>query len=180
MGQGNSKQCALFLRVRGEDISSMDKQESWSKVLWVCTIQVSRCLQFFNGMMREKLLDGRRALIEARNENRKKDKTIEELKKTIAELRKAKIYQAWTNKNPGRRFYGSVLYKCRGACNFFQWYDEGEAFGWQKRALIEARNENRKKDKTIEELKKTIAELRSELVKNEELEEDIINSFLKL
>ncbi|KAL0741825.1 hypothetical protein Bca4012_083338 [Brassica carinata] len=92
----------------------------------------------------------------------------------------AKIYQAWTNKNPGRRFYGSVLYKCRGACNFFQWYDEGEAFGWQKRALIEARNENRKKDKTIEELKKTIAELRSELVKNEELEEDIINSFLKL
>ncbi|KAL0889005.1 hypothetical protein Bca101_012988 [Brassica carinata] len=92
----------------------------------------------------------------------------------------AKISQAWTEKNPGRRFYGCERYKRRGACDFFQWYDEGEAFGWQKKALIEARNEIRKKDKTIEELKKTIAELRSELVKNEELEEDIINNFLKL
>lgn len=113
----------------------------------------------------------------------------------------AKIRQAWTDKNPGRRFYGCELYPVKrlflctcwirvflciisflsqSGCKFFQWYDEGDAFGWQKQALIEARNEIRKKDKTIEELNKTIAGLRSELVKNEELEEDIINSFLKL
>ena len=63
---------------------------------------------------------------------------------------------------------------------FFQWFDEEEAFGWQKEALIEARNQIRKKDKIIAELKVTISELRSDSVKKEEAEEHIINSFLKL
>ncbi|KAF3519541.1 hypothetical protein DY000_02062593 [Brassica cretica] len=67
-----------------------------------------------------------------------------------------------------------------GDCGFFQWLDEGEAFGWQKKALIEARNEIRQKDKTIMGLKKTISMLQSELAKNAEVEEDIINAFLKL
>ncbi|WZZ41847.1 hypothetical protein YC2023_038106 [Brassica napus] len=85
----------------------------------------------------------------------------------------AKISQAWIDKNPGRRFYGCD-------CGFFQWFDEGEDFGWQKKALIEARNEIRQKDKTIMGLKKTISMLQSELAKNAEVEEDIINAFLKL
>ncbi|KAF2585176.1 hypothetical protein F2Q70_00035186 [Brassica cretica] len=82
----------------------------------------------------------------------------------------AKISQAWTDKNPGRRFYG---------CERYNWFDEEEAFGWQKEALIEVRNQIRKKDKIIAELKVTISELRSDLVKKEEAEKDIINSFLK-
>nr|VDD08992.1 unnamed protein product [Brassica oleracea] len=85
----------------------------------------------------------------------------------------AKIAQAWTDKNPGRRFYG-----CE--CKKFQWFDEGEAFGWQKKALIEARNEIREKNKIITELMKAISKLRSDLVKKEEAKEDIINAFLKL
>ncbi|KAL0681513.1 hypothetical protein Bca4012_048360 [Brassica carinata] len=92
----------------------------------------------------------------------------------------AKISQAWTDKNPGRRFYGGEKIKSGGDCGFFQWFDEGEAFGWQKKALIEAINEIRQKDKTIMGLKKTISMLQSELAKNAEVEEDIINAFLKL
>ena len=53
-------------------------------------------------------------------------------------------------------------------------------FGWQKKALIEARNEIWEKNKIIAQLKKTIAELSSDLVKKEEIEEDIINRFLKM
>ncbi|KAF2611921.1 hypothetical protein F2Q70_00012970 [Brassica cretica] len=58
--------------------------------------------------------------------------------------------------------------------------NHGEAFGWQKKALIEARNEIHQKDKTIMGLKKTISKLQSDLAKNAEVEEDIINAFLKL
>ncbi|WZZ51532.1 hypothetical protein YC2023_051639 [Brassica napus] len=71
----------------------------------------------------------------------------------------AKIAQAWTDKNPGRRFYGCERYK---------------------KALIEARNEIREKNKIITELMKAISKLRSDLVKKEEAKEDIINAFLKL
>ncbi|RID56187.1 hypothetical protein BRARA_G03403 [Brassica rapa] len=92
----------------------------------------------------------------------------------------AKISQAWTEKNPGRRFYGCEKYKSGSDCKFFKWFDEEEAFGWQKKALIEARNEIREKHKTIMELRKIISKLQSELVKKEEAEEDIINAFLKL
>ncbi|KAG2314365.1 hypothetical protein Bca52824_017487 [Brassica carinata] len=63
-------------------------------------------------------------------------------------------------------------------CGFFQWIDEGEPFGWQKQALIEARNEIWQKKKTIMELKKIISQLQSG--KNADLEEHIINEFLKL
>lgn len=63
---------------------------------------------------------------------------------------------------------------------FFNGMTMKKLFDGRIKALIEARNKIRKKDKTIAELKKTITELRSELVKNEDTEEDIINSFLKL
>ncbi|KAG2312950.1 hypothetical protein Bca52824_024507 [Brassica carinata] len=88
--------------------------------------------------------------------------------------------KAWTDKNPGRRFYGCERWKTPLDCEFFQWIDEGEPFGWQKQALIEARNEIWQKDKTIMELKKIISKLQSDWVKNAEFEEDIINGFLKL
>ncbi|XP_048613125.1 uncharacterized protein LOC125587049 [Brassica napus] len=101
--------------------------------------------------------------------NRRRDKAIAGSVLCFCGL-PAKISQAWTDKNPGRRFYGCERYK----------FDEEEAFGWQKEALIEARNQIRKKDKIIAELKVTISELQSDLVKKEEAEEDIINSFLKL
>ncbi|KAG2312663.1 hypothetical protein Bca52824_024220 [Brassica carinata] len=83
-------------------------------------------------------------------------------------------------KNPGRRFYGRERWKTPLDCGFFQWIDEGELFGWQKQALIEARNEIWQKNKTIMELKKIISKLQSDLGKNSDLEEDIINGFLKL
>ncbi|WZY77368.1 hypothetical protein YC2023_023752 [Brassica napus] len=92
----------------------------------------------------------------------------------------------WSNKGKGKANESNVLCYCGlvaksgGECGFFQWFDEGEAFGWQKKALIEARNEIRQKDKTIMGLKKTISMLQSELAKNAEVEEDIINAFLKL
>ncbi|XP_050215892.1 uncharacterized protein LOC126666995 [Mercurialis annua] len=35
----------------------------------------------------------------------------------------APLYTSWTEKNPGRRFYGCVNYK-NGGCNFFEWHDK--------------------------------------------------------
>ncbi|KAL0731456.1 hypothetical protein Bca4012_027550 [Brassica carinata] len=78
------------------------------------------------------------------------------------------------------QYAGCKCYKTPLDCEFFQWIDEGEPFGWQKQALIEARNEIWQKDKTIMELKKIISKLQSDWVKNAEFEEDIINGFLKL
>ncbi|KAL0785916.1 hypothetical protein Bca101_002162 [Brassica carinata] len=68
----------------------------------------------------------------------------------------ATIYQAWTEKNPGRRFYDGTL--------------------WQKRALLEARDEIREQSLVIEQLKETIAELRSNLEKKEN-EDEIVRKF---
>ncbi|KAF3598805.1 hypothetical protein F2Q69_00034489 [Brassica cretica] len=59
-----------------------------------------------------------------------------------------------TCKNPGRRFYGCERIKRGGECKIFQWFDEEKTFGWQKKALIEARNKIREKNKTIAQLKK--------------------------
>ncbi|KAL0713488.1 hypothetical protein Bca4012_020466 [Brassica carinata] len=87
----------------------------------------------------------------------------------------AKNAKAWTDKIRVEGSTGTPL-----DCGFFQWIDEGEPFGWQKQALIEARNEIWEKNKTIMELKKIISKLQSDLGKNADLEEDIINGFLKL
>ncbi|KAL0696435.1 hypothetical protein Bca4012_063615 [Brassica carinata] len=92
----------------------------------------------------------------------------------------AKKAQTWTDENPFRRFYGCERYKTPLDCDFFQWIDEGRPFGWQKRALLEARHKIWQKDQTIMELKKTIAKFQSDWAENAEFEEDIINGFLKL
>lgn len=46
--------------------------------------------------------------------------------------------------------------------------------------MIEVRDDIRVKNKTIEELKKVVSKLCSELVEKEVVEQSIINSFLKL
>ncbi|KAG5384175.1 hypothetical protein IGI04_035645 [Brassica rapa subsp. trilocularis] len=81
----------------------------------------------------------------------------------------AKIFTAWTNKNPGRKFFGCELYKEMGNehCKFFEWFDEGEVTGWPKRALIEARDEIREKRRVINELRNRNLELSMELEKKE-------------
>ncbi|CAH8377478.1 unnamed protein product [Eruca vesicaria subsp. sativa] len=74
----------------------------------------------------------------------------------------AAISQAWTDKNPGRRFYGCPRFKRGNECKYFSWFDEEEGTKWQKKALIEARDEIREKNRVIEELKKTILEMRND------------------
>ncbi|KAG2299073.1 hypothetical protein Bca52824_035545 [Brassica carinata] len=64
----------------------------------------------------------------------------------------ANITQAWTDKNPGRRFYGCPRYKELNGCKFFSWFDEEDV-----------RDEIREETRVIEQLKETIAELRSNL-----------------
>ncbi|XP_048593380.1 uncharacterized protein LOC125576902 [Brassica napus] len=92
----------------------------------------------------------------------------------------AKKCKSWTDKNPGRRFYGCERWKSPLDCGFFQWIDEEEPFGWQKQALIKARDEISEQKRTIMELKKTISHLQSDLGKNAEIEEEIINGFLNM
>ncbi|KAG2304598.1 hypothetical protein Bca52824_033249 [Brassica carinata] len=88
----------------------------------------------------------------------------------------ATIYQAWTEKNPGRRFYGCPRFKEPNGCNFFSWYDKEDGTLWQKRALLEARDEIREQSLVIEQLKETIAELGSNLEKKEN-EDEIVRKF---
>ncbi|KAF8117959.1 hypothetical protein N665_0007s0008 [Sinapis alba] len=45
----------------------------------------------------------------------------------------ATISQAWTDKNPGRRFYGCPRYKLGDECKYFAWFDEEEGTTWQKK-----------------------------------------------
>ncbi|CAH8392529.1 unnamed protein product [Eruca vesicaria subsp. sativa] len=66
----------------------------------------------------------------------------------------AAISQAWTDKNPGRRFYGCPRFKRGNECK--------GRHKMAKKALIEARDEIREKNRVIEELKKTILEMRND------------------
>ncbi|KAH0858485.1 hypothetical protein HID58_086746 [Brassica napus] len=61
----------------------------------------------------------------------------------------AAITQAWTDKNPGRRFYGCQRFKEKNGCKFFAWFDEEGGTLWKKRALIEAWDEIREKSRVI-------------------------------
>ncbi|CAH8313047.1 unnamed protein product [Eruca vesicaria subsp. sativa] len=94
----------------------------------------------------------------------------------------AMITQAGTDKNPGRRFYGCPRYKLGNECKYFCWFDEEEGTKWQKRALIEARDEIREKNRVIEQLKKTISQLRQRVTVNEKtkLFGSLKNSMFKL
>ncbi|KAL0853658.1 hypothetical protein Bca101_058810 [Brassica carinata] len=68
-------------------------------------------------------------------------------------------------------------------CKYFSWFDEEEGTSWQKRALIEARDEIREKSRVIEQLNKIIAEMRSDLEKKQmvtlgdENEDEIVKKF---
>lgn len=65
------------------------------------------------------------------------------------------IVKAWTDVNPGRRFY-----RCRctfgKGCTFFEWYDIEKPHGWQHQALLEARDEIREQKVENERLKKLL------------------------
>ncbi|CAH8353450.1 unnamed protein product [Eruca vesicaria subsp. sativa] len=86
------------------------------------------------------------------------------------------IRQGWTDKNPGRRFYGCPRFKEKNGCNFFAWFDEEDGTLWQTRALIEARDEIPEKTEKIEQLEDTIADLRTNLEKLQN-EEEIVKKF---
>lgn len=51
----------------------------------------------------------------------------------------ALVRQSWTDANPGRRFY-----RCgagwKNVCNYFRWRNLEKPHGWQKIALLEARD----------------------------------------
>ncbi|KAF3587090.1 hypothetical protein F2Q69_00027452 [Brassica cretica] len=95
----------------------------------------------------------------------------------------AAITQAWTDKNSGRRFYGCPRYKLGDECKYFSWFDEEEGTKWQRRALIKASDEIRERNMVIEQLKKTISQMRSDLEKkqmvtvNEENEDETVRKF---
>ncbi|CAF2154882.1 unnamed protein product [Brassica napus] len=74
----------------------------------------------------------------------------------------ASFTKSWTDKNPGRLFYGCSRYQEQG-CGFFEWHDEGEVTGWPKRSLIEARDEIRQKNIEIKRLMNTVDMLRAKL-----------------
>ena len=52
-------------------------------------------------------------------------------------------------------------------CKYFSWFDEEESTKWQKRVLIEASDEIQEKNRVIEQLNKTISEMKSNLEKKE-------------
>ncbi|CDY20424.1 BnaC02g23920D [Brassica napus] len=91
----------------------------------------------------------------------------------------ATVAQAWTDKNPGRRFYGCPRYKLGDHCKYFSWYDEEEGTKWQKRALLEAHDEIREKDRVIEQLQKTISPMRSDLANKQKVTEDDENEIVR-
>ncbi|KAH0931337.1 hypothetical protein HID58_008454 [Brassica napus] len=75
-------------------------------------------------------------------------------------------------------------------CNYFSWFDEEVGTEWQRRALLQARDEIQEKDKVIEQLQKTISEMKSHLEKkktgkggggnDENEEDDIVRKFEEL
>ncbi|CAH8313984.1 unnamed protein product [Eruca vesicaria subsp. sativa] len=74
----------------------------------------------------------------------------------------AKIVQAWTNTNPGRRFYscdGRKVGNGYDTCKFFRWYDEEKPHGWQHDALIGARDVMRQQKDEINSLRNKVRAL---------------------
>ncbi|CAH8385300.1 unnamed protein product [Eruca vesicaria subsp. sativa] len=60
------------------------------------------------------------------------------------------------------KWHVDLVWQSGDECNYFCWFDEEEGTKWQTRALIEARDEIREKDRVIEKLKKTISRMRDE------------------
>ena len=64
-------------------------------------------------------------------------------------------------------------------CKYFSLYDEEEGTKWQKRALLEARDEIREKDRVTEQLQKTISQMRSDLANKQNVTEDDENEIVR-
>ncbi|KAH0877216.1 hypothetical protein HID58_064610 [Brassica napus] len=80
----------------------------------------------------------------------------------------AKVLQAWTVDNPGRRFYtceGRRVSNGYQTCNFFRWYDVEKPHGWQYTALLGARNVMRQQREEISNLRNQVRELSLENVR---------------
>ncbi|CAG7894289.1 unnamed protein product [Brassica rapa] len=94
----------------------------------------------------------------------------------------ANITQAWTEKNPCLQIW--TLWLLGNDCNCFSWFDEEEGTTWQRRALIEARDEIRQKTRVIDQLIKIISEMKSNLENKEtvddESEDEIVRKFEEL
>lgn len=65
-------------------------------------------------------------------------------------------------------------------CKYFCWYDVEDGTNWQILALLEARDEIREKDRVIKQLKQTILQMRSDLGKDDENEDEILRKFEEL
>lgn len=76
----------------------------------------------------------------------------------------ANIVQAWTDDNPGRRFYccPERVENGYGKCNFFRWFDVEKPRGWQHDALVGARDVMRQQKEEIKSLRKKIRALMQE------------------
>ncbi|KAG2300112.1 hypothetical protein Bca52824_036584 [Brassica carinata] len=80
----------------------------------------------------------------------------------------AKIRQAWTDKNPGRRFYGCPRYKEKNGCQYFKWVD-----------VEDVRDRIEEQRSLIEQLHETISELAHNLERIQQ-EEEIVRDFQNL
>ncbi|KAF3502526.1 hypothetical protein F2Q69_00042394 [Brassica cretica] len=91
----------------------------------------------------------------------------------------ASITQGWTDRNPGRRFYGCPRFP--NGCNYFSWFDEEDGTAWQKQTLLDARDEIWEKTRVIEQLTPTISEMKSNFENKEtvddENEDEIVRKF---
>ncbi|CAE6073382.1 unnamed protein product [Arabidopsis arenosa] len=67
--------------------------------------------------------------------------------------RATSVTKAWTNENPGRRFF-----RC-GVHGFINWADEEKPFGWQKVSLLEARDEIRQLKESLKAMKEQMVGL---------------------
>ncbi|KAG2268194.1 hypothetical protein Bca4012_070481 [Brassica carinata] len=72
-------------------------------------------------------------------------------------LRPTVMLTAWTDTNPGRRFYKCYLH------GFFDWADAEEPHGWQRHSLLEARDQIRRLRKDKADLYNEFAELHHQL-----------------
>lgn len=77
------------------------------------------------------------------------------------------LQQAWTDKNPGRKFYACPFYdpvtKTRG-CQIFDWHDKSSTL-WQRDIILKLKEEKDRAEKEIEVLKKSLAEANAKVRK---------------
>lgn len=64
---------------------------------------------------------------------------------------------SWTDENPGRRFF-----KCEEH-GFIVWIDKAKLYLWQKRSLLEAREQNRRQEYEIKALREAVGKANAQL-----------------